>query len=249
MGDCTMTAFDVILIMIGFILIFVSFFLTEKVSAKSSKGNKELSSFSIDEDRLLEIQSTLEQNLTSLSEATIIKTENALNKVTNEKIMAISDYSDQILEKIDQNHTEVVFLYNMLNEKENSVKEIVATRNMNPNANSTTTILSENVSEESKVHDTNKRKPKNKRSSIPSNNDNQEDENQNVKVVNIDEIVTPSYDTDEQDMNTDSKENNNKQIIKLYSEGKSITEIAKLLELGKGEIKFVINLYQQRNNG
>ena len=39
--------------------------------------------------------------------------------------MAVSEFSDQILEKIEQNHKEVVFLYDMLNEKENEMKEFV----------------------------------------------------------------------------------------------------------------------------
>ena len=51
--------------------------------------------------------------------------DDALSHISNEKIMAVSEFSDQLLEKIEQNHKEVVFLYDMLNAKENEMKEFV----------------------------------------------------------------------------------------------------------------------------
>lgn len=63
------------------------------------------------------------ESLSSVSEEIISRTEEYLSKLSNEKIMAVSEYSDQILEKIDRNHEEVVFLYNMLTHKENELKE------------------------------------------------------------------------------------------------------------------------------
>jgi DNA-binding NarL/FixJ family response regulator len=38
--------------------------------------------------------------------------------------------------------------------------------------------------------------------------------------------------------------NNNSQILALYSQGKSIMEISKLLSLGQGEVKLVIDLFK-----
>jgi len=38
--------------------------------------------------------------------------------------------------------------------------------------------------------------------------------------------------------------NNNAQILALYSKGKSIMEISKLLDLGQGEVKLVIDLFK-----
>ncbi|MDE6404742.1 MAG: hypothetical protein K2M20_03690, partial [Lachnospiraceae bacterium] len=47
----------------------------------------------------------------------IEKTERAMERVANEKIMAINEYSDTVLEEINKNHKEVTFLYDMLNDK------------------------------------------------------------------------------------------------------------------------------------
>ena len=41
--------------------------------------------------------------------------------------MAINEYSSTVLESIDKNHQEVMFLYDMLNEKHNTIKETAAT--------------------------------------------------------------------------------------------------------------------------
>jgi hypothetical protein len=213
-----MTVFDVFIVILGLVLIAVSFFFTEKVT---SKGEKELAVNAmkgLDEDALLAIQNTVEDNLTRISEATIVKTENSLNKVTNEKIMAISDYSEQILEKIDQNHSEVVFLYNMLNEKENSMKE-----SYNKAAIQTNTA------------------------SKASEQDNQTDSKEAKDTKDTeDSKESVDYTYREQVFTEEDKQNNNQEIMKLYAQGKSITDIAKTLDLGKGEVSFVVNLYKHR---
>lgn len=51
------------------------------------------------------------------------KTERSMERLTNEKIMAVSEYSDTVLEEIHKNHEEVVFLYDMLNDKHQNLKD------------------------------------------------------------------------------------------------------------------------------
>lgn len=50
------------------------------------------------------------------------KTERSLERLTNEKIMAVNEYADTVLSDIHKNHEEVVFLYDMLNDKQVNVK-------------------------------------------------------------------------------------------------------------------------------
>lgn len=52
----------------------------------------------------------------------IDKTERSLERLTNEKIMAVNEYADTVLSDIHKNHEEVVFLYDMLNDKQVNVK-------------------------------------------------------------------------------------------------------------------------------
>lgn len=241
-----MTVFDVSMVILGLVLIGVSFFFTEKAASKGKKEEMANTIKGLDEDRLLAIQNTVEDNLVKISEAIVVKTENNLNKVTNEKIMAISDYSEQIIEKIEQNHMEVVFLYNMLNEKETSLKENFC-RN-------------ENINKDDNYYN-NENQTTNK-DSIGSELDNQTDSNNSTDVdyhknpmkdiqgINDDEAAMLVGNMDnshhEHEFTEEDKQNNNQEIIKLYAEGKSITEIAKTLDLGKGEVSFVLNLYKQK---
>lgn len=55
----------------------------------------------------------------------IEKTERAMERVANEKIMAVNEYSDTVLEEINKNHKEVVFLYDMLNDKHDNLMATV----------------------------------------------------------------------------------------------------------------------------
>jgi len=54
------------------------------------------------------------------------KTERTMDRLTNEKMMAVNEYSDTVLTEIDKNHKEVVFLYDMLNDKHENLKSTVS---------------------------------------------------------------------------------------------------------------------------
>lgn len=54
------------------------------------------------------------------------KTERSMDRITNEKMMAVNEYSDTVLAEINKNHQEVVFLYDMLNDKHENIKTTVA---------------------------------------------------------------------------------------------------------------------------
>lgn len=56
----------------------------------------------------------------------IEKTERSLERLSNEKIMAVSEYSDTVLSEIHKNHEEVMFLYDMLNDKHVNLKNTVS---------------------------------------------------------------------------------------------------------------------------
>ncbi|MBO5033949.1 MAG: hypothetical protein J6D08_19085 [Lachnospiraceae bacterium] len=58
-------------------------------------------------------------------EYAVEKTERASERISNEKIMAISEYSETVLADINKSHQEVMFLYDMLNDKHNLLKETV----------------------------------------------------------------------------------------------------------------------------
>lgn len=112
----TMNLLEIVMLVIGLIIIIISCW---KVKYPNNE-NDNISYNNNSKDDKQHIES-----ISSVSEDIIAKTEDYLSKLSNEKIIAVSEYSDQILEKINRNHEEVVFLYNMLNHKEKELKEVL----------------------------------------------------------------------------------------------------------------------------
>ncbi len=54
------------------------------------------------------------------------KTERSLERICNEKIMAVNEYSETVLDEINKNHKEVMFLYDMLTDKHEDLKSAVS---------------------------------------------------------------------------------------------------------------------------
>ena len=109
-----MSPIEIIFIVLGITLIIISCFLT--------KDNKtETDTMQISEEILevqkKEIEKLVQQVLDEKTEEAVVKADDYLSKVSNEKIMAVNEFTDQIFERIDSNHKEVVFLYDMLNDK------------------------------------------------------------------------------------------------------------------------------------
>ena len=50
----------------------------------------------------------------------------SMSELANNKMLAINEMSGQLIEKIEQNHKEVIFLYDMLNEKSDNLKDFSA---------------------------------------------------------------------------------------------------------------------------
>lgn len=114
-----MTPMEIALLIVGVVIFVLSFFLP---GGNNKKSKKEL------EIERAEIQRLIEQEVDtmklSVGEATtetvdnaVYKAERSLEKVSNEKIMAVNEYSQTILEEINKNHQEVMFLYDMLKDK------------------------------------------------------------------------------------------------------------------------------------
>ena len=117
-----MSPVEIIFVLLGIGILVASCF----VGSKEEKTDTAM----LLQDQALELQKEeikkyAEQILEEKSEETVIKTDDYLSKISNEKIMSVNDFSTQIIEKIDANHKEVVFLYDMLNQKEDEIKQTV----------------------------------------------------------------------------------------------------------------------------
>lgn len=122
-----MTPMEIALLVTGVIIFVISYLIPDKTAGKSTKDK---------EKEKEEIRRLMEKELDGMklrvNEATdetveyaIEKTERSLEKISNEKIMAVSEYSDTIMEEINKSHKEVMFLYDMLSDKQVDLKNTV----------------------------------------------------------------------------------------------------------------------------
>ncbi len=241
-----MTGIEVILLIVGAIIFAASFIFTSKSdtpqNAEIRLNDKQK------EDIKNQIMTVFDEQMENLSEQTEIK----LDKLSNEKIMEMNDYSETILGEINRNHNEVMFLYDMLNEKKkeinntvrdlNVVKKEIKEETKQPRQKTRQeTVLdqldavSESVADET-VADVSAfdEQPKKKKAG-------------NAKTAASRARNTVKKETereDNKDITVFENGNNNEKILEMSRAGKSNMEIAKTLGIGTGEVKLVVDLFK-----
>jgi hypothetical protein len=121
-----MTAFEIILVIIGLIIFAGSFFVSEKFTASSEQLKAAIDENEIKKLLKLQINNMDDEMNEVINEAVENSTDDvkrSMEKLSNEKIMAINEYSDTVMDSINKNHNEVMFLYGMLNEKNTEIRE------------------------------------------------------------------------------------------------------------------------------
>ena len=116
-----MMGFDIAVLAGGAILIIISFFLVEKKNKDLIELTPEEKKEKI-EEILAEFKPQAQQTMEEMSSACIEDTKEELERLTNEKILAINEFGEQLLTKIESSHEEVVFLYDMMMKKEEEMK-------------------------------------------------------------------------------------------------------------------------------
>lgn len=187
------------------------------------------------------IEAQVEEKTTELQETT----ERKMERLSNEKIMAIDEFSDTVLQKIYKNHEEAVFLYDMLNNKHIQIKNTLASL--------------ERTVKESKIENGAKS------FSDGEFNSTEEKADDNIKKHSLlDEISTGIgsngeknlltegekkefnriQETEAEKIQEDNSADDRNMILELHKMGKPDIEIAKILGMGVGEVKLIIGLYE-----
>lgn len=309
-----MTGIEICLIIIGIACVCASFFVSRKSASQEVSDSYGSSYTSADvwteKDEQIVTQ-RLEEILQEQQEEYVDEAKDRMGQICNEKIMAVDEFSKQILEKINSNHQEVVFMYNMLNEKQKELKTIMAetakTAAVSQAAPQQTplgeqqvaaapqmpasTVSAQNSAQErqpaptrapgvtpsSAVRSTNvtnvpekagtqsdidifaandaltqtgvltglaqvkKASPARKRASGAAS----AQVGKAAKGKKDISAVRSQPETDISDSEiSDTSANTNLQIQKMYKAGKSVLDISKELDIGQGEVKLVIALYE-----
>ena len=220
------------LLIAGIIIFTGSFFLPlggEKNAAIDKNAAKE-EIHGLVEEEMNTVRSKMQDKMEETSEDAIEKAERSLERLTNEKIMAVNEYSDTVLQEIHKNHEEVMFLYDMLNSKHANIKDTVSKMDKAVKAAENKTV--ENKTAENKA-------AADKTAGTMA-------EEKTADTSQTESLIQPENSPEIGFMGETVQEgqNNNEKILEMHRQGKSTVAIAKELGLGVGEVKLVIDLYK-----
>ncbi len=261
-----MNTTEIVLLLIGGLFFAVSFFLPD-FNKKDEKHITEDEIKNLIDKEMESAKSRIDDIVDETANYAVEKAERALEKLSNEKIMAVDEYSETVLKKINENHNEAVFLYDMLNDKDEKLKttgeelqvskgiiekekkELEEKKRIEEEAAKKAEEVLRNAA---KAEETPKFVPFiPERLEIVNNvavpvNDKKEkkqaERKSSVKKTE-DRDIAVHFETDR-----DGKKNSNEMIRKLHDEGKSNMQIAKELGLGVGEVKLVIDLFSSKKD-
>ena len=243
-----METMEIVLLIVGGIIFILSFFIPEKKGSVSGQ-TRELAKEEIAElvnREMVSVRGHVDDVVDEAVTYAMEKTERSLERLSNEKIMAVSEYSDTVLAEIHKNHEEAMFLYDMLNSKHVNLKNTVSEVNRTvKEAEETVTSfqrLTPEAVNEAKVQ---KPVPKTAPKNAGSGADKPQKEPKQRKTEAADEQERAGRVSFLQETDADGR-NSNERILELYKQGKSKVAIAKELGLGVGEVKLVIDLFNNQ---
>lgn len=246
-----MGALEIILLLLGGIIFTMSFLIPS-----GAKPDNEMKKLVREEARKQvadevdgargQIEDMVEETVTYAVE----KSERALERISNEKIMAVNEYSDTVLEDINKNHKEVMFLYDMLNDKHQNIKTTVsrvertvraAAQTVDEPAEQTADYLKTNIGAE-----TVKQEEALKTEDKPKKSADKPQKTAKKKDVSFTPLSPKTAEKPDISFMKEGRAggNNNDKILQMHADGKSNVAIAKELGLGVGEVKLVIDLFE-----
>ncbi len=219
-----MTPMEITLLIVGVIIFCLSFLIKDKETAAQVFDEDELREQvrRITEKELDSMNLKVKEASDSSIEYAMEKAERGLEKISNEKIMAVSEYSNTIMDEINKSHKEVMFLYDMLTDKQadlkNTVRKAEATAKEVKGAGKAAREQAAQA-EESRVDE-----PAAEFAAFD-----------NSSISRVESATISDVEPD----------NNNSKIIMLHKSGRTAVEIAKELNLGVGEVNLVIDLFER----
>ncbi|MBQ7065677.1 MAG: hypothetical protein IJN92_02545 [Lachnospiraceae bacterium] len=258
-----MTTIEILLCLAGIALCVISFLIPDKQQEVGTVDEKQAqeTTKALVEEELSGAKAKMEEMLEETIAYGMEKTERSLEKVSNEKINAVSEFAQTVIEDINKNHKEVMFLYDMLNSKHENLKETVVEVNQTAKeAEKTVQVLEDTAKKvENSLQTKEQQKEKKetregtedfkplevidfmgmpevketKKSSPKKKKEKEQTKAQEEKTAKV-----------EIEFEGNGDKNNNDKILELHKMGKSNMAIAKELGLGVGEVKLVIDLFK-----
>ncbi len=248
---------EIIMLICGIAFLVLSFFVgNENSSQHQETADADLFSA----EKVAEVKKHLEESLEEKADDLLEDTKNKLASASNETIISVDEFSRQTLERINHNHEEVVFMYNMLQNKEEELKKNIEEfkrtfdeleKKKEEVKNEVLAVVPPTASGIEMARKKSSVKAADKASG--EKNDGPATVRKTTKTVTKKSTkdiapVIPSAIIEMQkensiDLSDANEDNKTAKILELYQQKKSVLEISKALGLGQGEVKLVIDLY------
>ena len=257
-----MNGLEICLVIIGLVFVACSFIFSEHLMSGDMKDDM-INGVNVANVTEEIVKREVEAEIANLIDEKLDAMELAVDKITTSKLMAMGQYSEEIQKKIADNHDEVMFLYNMLNDKEevlkNTIRDIEAVKAsvkkmaiVNEVANDVTkkpikTTQTARTSQHIIQGGTQVSIAGEQLVQPDIQKDSIDKATQAAELSSVaEQKVVPV--SSEKELNERKRDisNNNQLILDLYAKGKTNIEIAKELGLGIGEVRLVIDLFNAR---
>ncbi|MBQ9277090.1 MAG: hypothetical protein IJ224_00495 [Lachnospiraceae bacterium] len=206
----------ILLIILGLIFIFGSFLFVENKKDEEDDSIIKIPEKLSDEQKE-KIRKLIDDYMDEHIDERLGDIEGKFSEIVNQKTLALGDYAVSVNEEIERNHSEALFLYSMLSDKQ---KEIMTTASMVD-------------AYKKEVNDLINESNASKKSA--------REEKLAIELEAMEEEVMTEGEDEETIQSVDA---NKDIILEMHKSGLSILEIAKNLGLGVGEVKLIVDLYQ-----
>ena len=258
---------EIVLLVAGGVIFILSFLIPDRSEKKGGKMTQPVAREEIRtlvEQEMDAIKGHVDDVVEEAVTYAIEKTERSLERLSNEKIMAINEYSDTVMSEIHRNHEEAVFLYDMLNSKHTNLKDTVSkvTQTVKEAEETVSSfqklapepVVSAPVLVQSSVSESKPPVSKTVDSPSPAYSVPKaafarvaEEEIAKNKAIEGKPLRIEEKKVSAARNAILEKANSNGRILQLYQQGMDKISIAKELGLGVGEVKLVIDLFDSEN--
>ncbi len=243
-----MAVLEIALLIIGVVLLIGSFFITEKLSNTEVQKMAELSDDEIKkilEKRLQAADERIDGKIEDAIDNSIGKVERSLDKETNEKIMAIHEYSDTVMDEMNKTREEITFLYSMLNDRHGEMTEMAGSLKelIHQAGDAKRSVQQEEAIQPVPIQP---EKPAPTmhlpEREIPASELFAEEPLSVAESPGESELLPEDEAEDE---TFGGEGNHNGRILELAAQGMDAVDIAKELSLGTGEVQLVLDLFRR----
>lgn len=259
---------EIFLIITGVLILIAGFILPEGSDATPASKEKLEKDVNDAVRRSVEDSSAvIKSRISDEVDSAIENTDDKLDRITNEKITAISEYTATVLDDIKKNHDEVMFMYEMLNDKHKKIKSTVAAAPLPDTALKPVSKAASNQVSNSVTNSVSKPSAVKKKKSINLSGFSYAEvfgKNDKDNFKSMDAAVLPSKDKHiiggivldsenngnsalaKKDISEKDKADINTIIMEMHKNGSSDVSIAKKLEMGVGEVRLIIDIKENK---